>query len=420
MTLIRIRKGLKLPVKGAPSAELININHISESAILGDDFPGLKPAMIKREGDSVQKGEPVFSDRKNPEIIYTAPVTGKIKAVNRGAKRKFLSMVFEKSDGEPIKFDTKIPDGDAVYNLLKNSGQLAHFRERPFAKTPNPDRKPQAVFVNCMDTRPLAPDMSVILHGREDLFKKGVDAVSKLAEKTYVCKGIDINLPDLNGVDIRVFDGPHPAGLTGTHIHFLHTAALGRTVWSVDMQTVIDIGYLLTHGELNETTRLAVCGELENPCHVETLKGAPVKDVLAGRSKPDTRIIVGSMLYGLIVEDGVEHLSSVFAQVTALPELKDRYLFGWTTPRNDLFSVKNIFMSKFTGEKKILLDTSLNGAHRPMVPVGTYEKVMPLDILPTHLLRSLIVGDLENAEKLGALELSEEDLSLCTYVCPGR
>ncbi|PLX66073.1 MAG: NADH:ubiquinone reductase (Na(+)-transporting) subunit A [Denitrovibrio sp.] len=420
MTLIRIRKGLKLPVKGAPSTEMVTINNISESAILGDDYPMLKPSMIKREGDSVKKGEPVFSDRKNPDVIYTAPVTGKVKAVNRGSKRKFLSMVFEKGEGEPVRFNTDVHDRESICGLLKDSGLLASFTERPFAKTPNLSRMPQAVFINCMDTRPLAPDMSVLLAGREQYFKKGVSAIKKLSDKTFVCAGIDINLPELSDVEIRIFDGPHPAGLSGTHIHFLHTAALGRTVWSLDMQAVIDIGYLLTHGELNETTRLCLSGEFENPCHIETLKGAPVSALIEGKTKPDTRLILGSILYGLTVEDGVQHISSRFPQITALAELTDRYLFGWATPRKDLFSVKNIFASRFTGEKKLKFDTSLNGALRPMVPVGTYEKVMPLDILPTHLLRALIVGDLETSEKLGCLELSEEDLSLCTYVCPGK
>lgn len=421
MTLIRIRKGLSLPVKGAPSGSIEKLNSINQSAILGDDFPGMKPSMLVKEGDPVQKGQPVFTDRKNPEITYTAPVTGTVKAIKRGAKRKFLSMVFEKGEGEAVKFDTNVSDGDALYELLKTSGLLASFRERPFAKCPSADRKPQAVFINCMDTRPLAPDMSVILSGNEDYFKKGAEALTKLSDKTYICKGIDLTIPEVDGADVKIFDGVHPAGLSGTHVHFLMPVSLSRTVWTIDMQAVVDIGYLLTHGELNETTRVALCGAFNNPCYIETVKGAPIAELISGKlADNETRLIIGSMLYGYEVTEGVENISSCFAQVTALPELKDRYLFGWTTPRADLFSVKNIFASAFAGKGKLLFDTALNGAHRPMVPVGTYEKVMPLDILPTHLLRSLITRDLEMAEKLGCLELSEEDLSLCTYVCPGK
>ncbi len=330
-------------------------------------------------------------------------------------------MVFEKGEGEVVKFDTNASTGEAVYDLLKCSGLLSSFRERPFAKCPSAERKPKAVLINCMDTRPLAPDMSVLLKGNEDYFAKGVQAISKLSDKTYVCAGIDIQLSELSDAEIKIFDGPHPAGLSGTHVHLIAPVSLGRTVWTIDMSAVIDIGYLLTHGELNETTRVALSGEFEKPCHIQTLKGAPIKELVKGRMKSgEHRLIIGSALYGYTVEDGVEYLSSCFAQVTALAELTDRYLLGWTTPRNDLFSVKNIFASRFTGQKSLHFDTSLNGAERPMVPVGTYEKVMPLDILPTHLLRSLIVGDLETAEKLGCLELSEEDLSLCTYVCPGK
>jgi len=424
MTLIKIRKGLTLPVKGEPSGEIRKVTDISESAVLGDDFPGMKPSMLVKEGDSVRKGEPVFKDRKNPEIIFTAPVTGVVKAVNRGEKRKFLSLVIQRGEGDPVIFDIpdmKTADRETVYELLKNSGLLTAFRERPFAKCPSADRKPKAVFINCMDTRPLSPDMSYILSGNEEYFKKGVEAVSKLAEKTYVCKGLDINLPELADVDISIFDGPHPAGLSGTHVHFLETVSLSKTVWTVDMKDVIDIGYLLSHGQLNEMTRVALSGELVEPCVVETYKGAPVAELLKGKLKdPDCRVIIGSPLYGYEMKKGVEHLSSCFSQVTALAELKERYPFGWTTPRADLFSVKNIFASAFTGYKKLRIDTALNGALRPMVPVGTYEKVMPLDILPTHLLRALITRDIETSEKLGCLELSEEDLSLCTFVCPGK
>jgi Na+-transporting NADH:ubiquinone oxidoreductase subunit A len=420
MTLIRIRKGIDLPLKGAPSSDLENINNISECALLGDDFPGMKPTMLVREGDRVKKGEPVFADKKNTEITFTAPVSGIVKSIVRGDKRKFLSMVFEKDGGDAVRFDTAVSDGDGVYKLLKTSGLLRAFRERPFAKCPSALRKPSAVFINCMDTRPLAPDMSVILRGNEEYFRKGVAAVAKLSDKTYVCAGIDIQLPQLPEADIRIFDGPHPAGLSGTHIHFIMPVSLNRTVWSVDMKDVIDIGWLLTHGELNEKVRLALSGDFEKPCHVETLKGAPVAAVTAGRVKDGARLILGSALYGMQVGESASHISSCWSQITALPELSERYLLGWTTPRCDLFSVKNIFASAFTGGKNLKFDTALNGAVRPMVPVGTYEKVMPLDILPTHLLRALLTNDLEMAEKLGALELCEEDLSLCTYVCPGK
>lgn len=419
--MIRIRKGLNLPVKGAPSGDIETAASISESAIIGDDYPGMKPSMLVKEGDAVKKGQPVFFDRKNEWIVFTAPVSGRVKAVNRGPKRKFLSMVFEKDGSEPVRFDTAVSDGDGLLRLLKESGLLAAFRERPFAKCPGEARPPKAVFINCMDTRPLAPDMSVIIKGNEEYFKKGAEAVSLLTDKTYICSGQGFSLPDISGCEQHQFAGPHPAGLSGTHVHFLHPVSLHHTVWTLGMKDVIDIGYLLTHGELNETVRIALSGEFTKPCHIETIKGAPVRELVKGRLKNENaRLILGSVLYGLPVSEGVEHLSSCFSQVSAISELSERYLLGWTTPRNDLFSVKNIFASKFTGGSGIKFDTALNGAVRPMVPVGTYEKVMPLDILPTHLLRYLIVGDLEMAEKLGCLELSEEDLSLCTYVCPGK
>jgi Na+-transporting NADH:ubiquinone oxidoreductase subunit A len=425
MGLHKIRKGLNLPLKGSPSDSLISAADVKEVAVLGDDFPGLKPSMIVKEGDFVRKGEPIFSDRKNPEIIFTAPATGLVKSVNRGAKRKFLSLVIEKQDGDSVIFDTFDPskaDFKKVYGLLKSSGLLSAVRQYPFAKCPSADRKPDAVFVNCMDTRPGAPDMKILLQGREHDFEKGIQAVSKLAERTFVCVHKGMMVPDCAGLDVVQFDGKHPAGLSGTHIHFLRPVSQGKTVWSFQMQDIIDIGYLISHGELNETRRIALSGpSVKEPCHIETVKGASVADVTRGRLEDgENRIINGSILYGFNAEDEVGYLSSCFNQLSVIPEQIERVFFGWATLRNDLYSVKNIFMSKFTGEKSVEFDTALNGSKRPMVPVGTYEKVMPLDILPTHLLRSLEVGDYEMAEKLGCLELSEEDLSLCTYVCPGK
>jgi len=424
MGVHKIKKGIKLPFSGEPAGSLIKLSEVSEVAILGDDFPGLKPAMLVKVGDKVNKGEPLFTDRKNEESIFTAPASGVVKSINRGLKRKFLSLVIEKEEGSAIKFE--IPDVassgfDNIYKVLKESGLLTQFRQYPFAKCPTGD-KPDAIFINCMDTRPGAPDMSILREGRDEYFTEGVNAVKKLAEKVFICCDESACISEFSGVKIEKFSGVHPAGLTGTHIHFLRPASMQKRVWALQMQDVIDIGYLFTHGELNETRRISICGSsLSEPCHVETVKGAPVDEILKNKIMDDEyRVINGSVFYGFEASGDVGYLSGCFNQLTVIPEQTDRVFFGWATLRNDLHSVKNIFLSKFTGEKSIRLDSSLNGSKRPMVPVGTYEKVMPLDILPTYLLRALEVGDYEMAEKLGCLELSEEDLSLCTYVCPGK
>ena len=418
MTVYKIKKGLSLPIKGSPSADVVDMTTVSCVGILGDDYPDLKPTLLVREGEAVRKGQPLLTDRKNPSAIITSPATGTVRAVNRGAKRKFLSLVIEKGEGEPLKFDTGFSDRGSAVDLLVKSGLLAGFRRLPFGKVPHADDKPAAVFVNCMDTRPLAPDMKLIYKGNEDYFAEGMKLIRLLADKTFVCCSEDLKTTD----DAVIFTGKHPAGLTGTHVHFLKPVSQHSSVWTTDMQTVIDLGYLIKNKELNETKIISLSGPcFKTPCHVKTVKGAAVSELVNGRvNENDARIINGSVLYGFSVTPETDFLSSVFNQVTAVKEQTDRPFMGWLMPGAKTFSVKNIFLAKILGDKNDEFDTAMNGCIRPMVPVGVYEKVMPLDILPTHLLRALLVKDYESAEKLGCLELTEEDLSLCTYVCPGK
>lgn len=418
----RIKKGLDLPIKGRPSGEITDMTTVGRVGILGDDYPGLRPSIKVRVGDRVRKGQLLFTDRKNPSLIFTSPASGTVAEINRGEKRKFLSLVIEKDGSEPEKFDTDISDGAKVLELLKVSGLLTKFRKRPFAVCVHADEQPEAVFVNCMDTRPLAPDMSLVLSHYKDYFYEGLKAVAKLSVKTYACCGNGVNIDAVEGVEVAVFDGVHPAGLAGTHVHFLRPVAQGKVVWTVDMQTVIDLGYLIKHKELNEERIISVGGTMvENPSHIRTVHGACTTWLTRGRLKTgEVRVINGSVLYGLPVTPQTAYLSENFAQISAVAEQTERPFMGWLLPGFRMHSVVNVFASKVFGEKDILFDTSLNGSFRAMVPVGTYEKVMPLDILPTHLLRALQMHDYEGAEKLGALELSEEDLSLCTYVCPGK
>ncbi len=418
MTVYRIKKGLSLPVKGAPSGEVIDMTSVSCVGILGDDYPNLKPSMLVKEGETVKKGQPVFTDRKNPSAVFTAIATGIVKAVHRGDKRKFLSLVIEKTSGDAVRFDTSYTDRSTALKLLTDSGLFTSLRRLPFAVVPHADDKPDAVFVNCMDTRPLAPDMKLLYQGNEEYFAEGMKLVKMLADKTYVCCAPDMKVAD----DAVIFDGIHPAGLTGTHVHFLRPVSMRRCVWTMDMQTVIDIGYLIKHKELNESKTIALSGAcVKSPCHIKTVKGASIRQITNGRiEEENTRVINGSVLYGLTVSEETAYLSSVMNQVSVVNEQTDRPFMGWLMPGAKVHSVKNIFLSKILREKNVEFDTSMKGCVRAMVPVGIYEKVMPMDILPTHLLRALLVKDYETAEKLGCLELSEEDLSLCTYACPGK
>jgi len=417
----KIKKGLDLPIKGRPSDVVLDQTDISRVGLLGDDYPNLRPSLKVRTGDRVKKGQLLFTDRKNPSLMFTSPVAGVVAEINRGEKRRLLSVVIEKDGSEAVQFDTDVAGRAEVLELLKVSGLLTRFRRRPFATCVSADEEPEALFVNCMDTRPNAPDMNRIISRYKEYFYEGLKAAAKLAPKTYACTGNGVAIDNVEGVETAVFDGVHPAGLTGTHIHFLRPVSQGRLVWTVDAQTMIDFGYLIKHKELNEERIVALGGEFVTPCHVRTLHGASVNELVKGRLKDgDLRLINGSVLFGLPVTPETAYLSTDFAQISAVAEQTERPFMGWLLPGFHVHSVINVFASKVFGEKSINFDTSLNGSHRAMVPVGTYEKVTPMDILPTHLLRALQMKDYEGAEKLGALELSEEDLSLCTYVCPGK
>lgn len=426
--MIKITKGLDLPITGEPKQKIAEGQKVTQVALVGPDYIGMKPTLLVQEGDRVKKGQAVFTDKKTEGVQYTAPAAGVVKSINRGARRVFLSMVIELDGEEEETFQSYPSDqlssltADQVQENLVNSGLWTALRTRPFSRTPALDSRPQAIFVNAMDTNPLAANPEVIIAEQADAYKSGLQVLKKLTEgKLYVCKAPGTNIPRAGVENTEEFSGPHPAGLAGTHIHFLHPVSQERVVWTIGYQDVIAIGHLFVTGKLNSERVVALGGsQVKSPRLVRTLVGANLTELCADELVEDeNRIISGSVFGGRTAADDLGFLGRFHNQVTVLREGRERYMLHYLRPGLNRFSVMPIYLSKLF-PRKLPFSTSSMGSERAMVPIGSYEKVMPLDILPTQLLRAIIVEDIDTATNLGALELDEEDLALCTFVCPGK
>ncbi|ALO46519.1 Na(+)-translocating NADH-quinone reductase subunit A [Pseudohongiella spirulinae] len=434
--MIRIKRGLDLPINGAPEQAIEDAAAVRSVAILGNDYVGMKPTMEVREGDRVRLGQLVFTDKKTEGVKYTAPGTGTVRAINRGEKRVFLSLVIDldedQSDQETFASynDEQIAglERDKVVENLVDSGLWTTLRTRPFSRVPDPQTTPSSIFINLMDSNPLAMDPEVVARDHAQDLLRGISVLARLTEgKVFVCRragsfaGLEgQGLP--SSVQVEDFDGPHPAGLTGTHIHFLDPVSLNKWVWSVNFQDVIAIGKLFSTGQIWNERVVALAGpQVKRPRLLRTRVGANLTELLANELKDgENRIVSGTVLAGRKVADPENFLGRYHQQISVLKEGRERPLFGYLSPGSNRHSNLGIYLTSLFKGKKLDMTTTTNGSERAMVPVGSYETIMPLDILPTQLLRSLIVGDIETAMNLGCLELDEEDLALCTYVCPGK
>jgi Na+-transporting NADH:ubiquinone oxidoreductase subunit A len=387
----------------------------------------MKPTMLVQEGDQVKLGQPLFADKKNDGVQFTAPGSGKVIEINRGERRVFQSVVIE-LDGKDtaVKFkshtDLAALTRDAVVEELVESGLWTAIRRRPYEKIPAINAVPHSIFVNAMDTNPLAGDQALAIARQPEAFVDGISVISKLTEGTvFVCRDPQAAF-DAGSAQVETFSGKHPAGLVGTHIHHLDPVGEGKEVWHVSAQDVIAIGRLFKEGVLSTERVVSLAGpSVKSPRLVVTRVGASLDELTAGELVDGShRVVSGSILGGRTASGVFGYLGRYHQQVSVLEEGTHRVPFGWLSPGTNKHSVMGIYLSKLMPGKLLDYTTNTNGSPRAMVPVGAYEKVMPLDILPTQLLRSLIVGDTDMAVKLGALELAEEDLALCTYVCPGK
>jgi Na+-transporting NADH:ubiquinone oxidoreductase subunit A len=428
--MIKITKGLDLPIQGAPQQNIQDGNSVTRVAILGEEYIGMRPTMHVQEGDKVKKGQLLFEDKKNPGVKFTAPAAGHVVEVNRGAKRVLQSVVIQLEGDESEVFakysSTELASLDVakVQENLVNSGMWTAFRTRPFSKSPALDSKPNSIFVSVMDTNPLAGDPQIIIAERSEDFANGLQVISRLTDgKVFVNKapGADIDTGDA-AVEVNEFSGVHPAGLVGTHIHHLDAVGQNKKVWHVGYQDVLAIGSLFTTGELDNRKVVSLAGpEAKNPRLVRTLLGADVTELTANEANAgDMRMLSGSVLLGNHAHGVHGYLGRFHNQVSILREGREKELFGWIKPGVNQHSVTRAYLGHLSPKKLFGMTTTTNGSDRSMVPIGNYERVMPLDILPTLLLRDIISGDTDGAQSLGCLELDEEDLALCTYVCPGK
>lgn len=439
MALHQFKRGLNLPLAGEP-VQVIDEGPrpCPQVALLAADHPGLKPSFLVQPGDRVRRGQWLFQDKGAPGVGFAAPAAGEVVAIHRGAYRAFQSLVIRVEGDDAPDAQQPFPalaactgqapgqlQPQALRELLLQSGLWTALRRRPYSKVPAADATADALFITAIDTRPHAPDVNVVLAGRHDDFTAGVQALARLLDgPTYLCTGADFQPPIPTGPTLRheVFAGPHPAGIVGTHIHVLHPVDHERCVWHIGYQDVLAVGHLLRTGQLDNRRVVALAGPgVQRPRLLRVPLGAGIDELLAGELQPGLmRTVSGSVLDGRTAS-GEAHgwLGRYHLQVSALAEAVEREFFGWIMPGADKYSIWGVVLGAISG-RKLALNTTTNGGERAMVPVGAFERVMPLDLLPTFLLRALLMGQDERAEKLGVLELDEEDLALCTFVCPGK
>lgn len=426
--MIKIKKGLDLPIAGAPEQTMTDKTARSV-AVIGFDYVGMKPTMTVAAGDRVKKGQLLFTDKKTAGIRYTAPAGGTIAAINRGAKRVFESIVIDVDKEEEQETFTSYSaselaglQAEQVEALLNEAGLWTALRTRPFSKVPALGSRPSSIFVTAMDTNPLAVNPEIVIQEQSEAFEHGISILGKLSNgKIFLCKAPGAQIP-AGIAHSKEFAGPHPAGLPGTHIHYLDPVSATKTVWQIGYQDVIAIGKLFTTGQLYTDRLIAMAGpQVEQPRLVRTRIGANTDEITAGELKSgDSRVISGSVFGGRTAVGTAAYLGRYHNQISVLENSDERLFLGWANPTVDRFSVLRVLTSGLSKSRLFNFTTTTNGGERAMVPVGNYEKVMPLDILATQLLRAIIVGDTDMAQKLGALELEEDDLALCSFVCAGK
>ncbi len=437
MGLHNIRRGLTLPIQGAPEQRIDAARTPSRVAVVADDYPGMKPTMHVAAGDGVRTGQLLFEDKKTPGVRYTSPGTGTVAAVNRGAKRALQSVVIQldpsdRGDGG-VQFSAFIDrhpssmSRNEVSDLLLESGMWTALRSRPFGKVATPGTTPKSIFVTAMDTNPLAPDTELIAEGRQDDLERGLHALGRLTDgKVFICTKprSGIAVPASDQFQLEQFAGKHPAGTAGVHIHTLDPVNGGKTVWWIGLQDTLALGRLFATGTLAVDRVVSLAGPtVRHPRLLRTRLGASTDDLVAGELEPDieSRVISGSVLSGRKAMGEIHgYLGRYDQQISALAEDHERELFGWLAPGLSKYSVLPIYVSKLIPGRSFDLTTNTNGSHRAIVPIGLYEKVSPMDLVMPYVLKTLVMGDVEKAEELGALELVEEDVALCSFVCPGK
>ena len=427
--LIKLRKGLDINLKGKAAAEVVAVKEPGFYALCPADFTGVTPKVVVKEQEYVMAGGPLFIDKNHPEVQFVSPVSGVVTSVERGARRKVLSITVEAAQEQDYeefgKEDVSKMDAVSVKAALLKSGMFAFIKQRPYDIVADPTVAPRAIFVSAFDTNPLAPDFELALKGEEANFQTGLDALAKIA-KTYL--SISVNqkaaaLTQAKNVTLTVFDGPHPAGNVGVQINNIAPINKGETVWTIDPQAVIFIGRLFNTGHVDLTRLVAVTGsKVKKPSYCKLKVGALLTNVFAGNVSTDKnlRYISGNVLTGKqITANGF--LGAFHSQVTVIPEGDDVHeMLGWIMPRFDQFSTSHSYFSWLMGKKEYVIDARIKGGERHMIMSNEYDRVFPMDIFPEYLVKAIIAGDIDRMEALGIYEVAPEDFALCEFVCSSK
>ena len=440
MKTIRITRGLDLRLAGAPDQSAAPEKKEARLiAHTGVDYVGMKPTICVEEGERVLAGQLLFLDKKNPGVKYTSPAAGVVKKVNRGEKRAFQSIIVEADEGDAGRKSVEFPSFSEsqlvelcptkVREELIESGLWIAFRTRPFSRVPKIDSTPASLFVNAADTNPHAPNPKLIVESRAQDFLNGLRVLSRICgKKLWVCLGEDeyksdyvASLEAVPQAEVVRFTGKHPAGLTGTHIAKLDPCGLNKVVWSIGYQDVVAIGALFTRGTLDVDRVISIGGPMvKKPRLLRVQQGACLFELFADELKDEpSRMISGSVLNGRTAVKGLAGLGRYVNQISAIGDGDPRELFAWTLPGFHKFSASRAVASTFLGGT-FAMTTALHGGPRAIIPNPAFDRVTPLDIEPTFLFKALEVGDLDKAEQLGAFELDEEDLALCSLVDFGK
>jgi Na+-transporting NADH:ubiquinone oxidoreductase subunit A len=431
---IRIRKGLNIPIAGEPEQLVHPAAAVSHVALCGPDYAGLKPRLMVAEGDRVEAGQTLFVDKRDSAVLYCTPGAGTVAAINRGVRRVLESVVVRLSDPEPdsVLFDALSPeqieslDSEQAATRLRESGLWTAFRTRPFGRVPLSGSRPRSIFVTAVDTRPLAADPRVVIGNDNADFISGLRILPLLTDgSVFLCTGPgwDLEVEGIQRLETVAFDGPHPARLARTHIHHLDPVGPDRFAWHIGYQHVIAMGRLFTSGRIDTARTVALGGDgIEKPRLVRTRMGASIDELLEKDIRPTGgfRTVSGSVLDGRAAAGGLAFLGRYHQQVSVITEGGDRHLLGWLGLSARKYTAAPALTASEGRGGKRLMSTSQNGRFSGMIPLRMFERVMPLDILPSPLFRALLVRDTDRAQDLGCLELDEEDLALSSFVCPAK
>lgn len=428
--VIKLRKGLDISIEGKAKEELVSISKPKLFSLIPDDYVGVVPKVAVKEQEVVKAGTPLLFDRNNFDIKIVSPVSGVVKQIERGARRKIMNIIIE-ADAEQqfvdfeVKNLTDLSAEEIIQTLLK-SGLFAFLKERPYDVVANPSVKPKAIFISTFDTNPLARNFEVALKGEEDVFQYGIDVLAKLA-KVHLgvsAKQTSNALTGAKNASVTLFDGPHPAGNVGVQIHHVSPINSGETVWTIDPEAVLFVGRLFKTGKVDFTRTIAIAGsEVDNPCYVKMLIGSQLTSLFEEKVKDNTkhlRYISGNVLTGRKISKDA-FLGAMHTEVTVIPEGDDVHeLFGWAMPRFNQYSVNRSYLTWLLPKKNYTFDARIKGGYRHMIMSNEYDKVLPMDILPEFLIKAIIANDIDRMEQLGIYEIAPEDFALCEFVCSSK